>query len=178
MKALTIPAFFEDDAIINRENKGSRVVVFQNAQKEKLDKYEELLLESGFIKKESYARDGHYYSAFLGDGVSYFLNFYEGISELYIVEEQGTLYFEHECAADVGVCTPEITQIGIENFGLSYAVRLSDGRYIIFDGGYDYETDEAKLFNFLKSDSLSNLSIGSGMVKLTGALLAIAAAVS
>ena len=151
MKTVKIPAFCEEGVIINRENKGSLIIVFKDAQKESFDKYEKLFLSSGFVKKESFERNGHFYCAFMGEGLSYFMNFYEGLSELYIVEEKGTLYFEHECAMGEVKCTPQITQINLEDFGLSYVIRLSDGRFIIFDGGWDFEPDWIKLYNCLKT---------------------------
>ena len=126
---------------------------FSKIQKSTYNEYSELLSENGFEKKESFERDGHCFCAFAGDGVGYFLNYYATLSELYIVEEKGTRYFEHSCKAKEAVCEPKITQIPLEDFGLSYAVKLPDGRFIIFDGGFPFEPDATRLFNYLKSDS-------------------------
>ena len=47
------------------------------------------------------------------------------------------------------VVTPEITQIALEDFGMSYVIRLSDGRFIVIDGGRDFEPESDKLFKAL-----------------------------
>ena len=149
--SIKFPAFGETGVNVTRENKGSRVFHFAKVTKKAFDDYCVYLTDNGCTLKESFERDGHFYAAFCTDGFSYFLNFYEGLSALYIVEEKGTLYFEHECALGEIKCTPQITQIFLEDFGLSYVIRLSDGRFIIFDGGWDFEPDAIKLYNCLKA---------------------------
>jgi hypothetical protein len=67
--------------------------------------------------------------------------------------EENCRYFDYsDEAADASVA-PQITQIALEDFGMSYAIRLSDGRFILIDGGREFEPDADKLYNRIKADS-------------------------
>ncbi len=153
MNAVKIPAFDEANVTVTRENKNSVVYFFKNSVKDSFDAYCEYLEKNGAEKRETFDRDGHVFSAYKNGNISHFLNYYDKINELYIVEETDSLYFEHENPLGVRACSPQITQIPLEEFGLSYVVRLSDGRFIIFDGGFPFEPDATKLFNYLKENS-------------------------
>ena len=150
---ISIPAFGEENVKISVENKSSRVAFINKAVTDDFEKYRKLLSISGYKEMEYRKLDSHSFAAFRGNDKAYFLNLYENIGELYIVEETDSLYFDHENATDDVVCTPQITQIDLEDFGMSYAVRLSDGRFIIFDGGRDFAPDADKLFDCLKKGS-------------------------
>ena len=153
MKNIIIPAFGEE-CIENKENDTARVFVIKSEDESCFDSYVKLFTSFGLEKKEEFSRAGHKYAAFRGNGESWFLNFYHNAKELYIVNEKSDNYFEHKnvISASKSV-TPQITQINLEDFGLSYAVRLSDGRFIVFDGGWDFEPDRDKLFECLKRGS-------------------------
>lgn len=62
------------------------------------------------------------------------------------------------------VCTPSITQLGREGAalstapGMSYVLQLSDGRYIIIDGGPGNDNDEAALLKFLQDNKPSGMA--------------------
>ena len=46
------------------------------------------------------------------------------------------------------LCEPAVTQIGIEEgIGMSYLIRLADGTFVIFDGGYNNAYDIDILYN-------------------------------
>ena len=46
-----------------------------------------------------------------------------------------------------------LTQIDLEDYGLSYLIRLSDGRFLVLDGGWDFEPDADKLMKQLRTQS-------------------------
>lgn len=152
---ITIPAFNESDVITKRENKGSSVSYFKNSRCEMLQAYCAYLEENGAVRKESFERDGHSFFAYRKGKSSYFINYYDTLKELYIVEETNSLYFDHKNSPIDASYTPEITQIDLEDFGMSYVIRLSDGRFIIFDGGRNFAPDADKLFDCLKKGTAS-----------------------
>ena len=53
------------------------------------------------------------------------------------------------------VTAPQITQLEQEDYGMSYVIRLSDGRFIVIDGGNNFEPDIDRLMNCLKAGSNS-----------------------
>ncbi len=150
LKNVIIPAFGEE-CIENKENNTARVFVIKAEDEALFDSYVNLLLSSDFKKREEFERAGHRYAAFSENGESWFINYYHTVKELYIVNEKSDNYFDHKNEVSVAKSvTPQITQIDLEDFGLSYAVRLPDGRFIVFDGGHNFEPDHDKLFTCLK----------------------------
>ena len=153
MEKIKIPAFNETDFFRNRESKNATVWTVKNADENGFSSYCDLILENGYAKKEEYANDSHSFAAFEKDGEGVFLNCFGAIDELRIVIEENCNYFSFRDAELPNIVEPQITQIKLEDFGLSYAIRLSDGRFIVIDGGWNFEPDVERLFKCLKKDS-------------------------
>ncbi len=149
MKKITLPAFGEEKYYVNRENSKAVVMSVENADKELFDDYCRQLSELGYEKKEEYVNGTQNYAAYFGDGVGYFLNHYGGIKELRVVENNECNYFSFSDNAGESIVQPQITQLTLEDFGMSYAIRLSDGRFIVIDGGFNFETDVDRLYECL-----------------------------
>ena len=152
---LTVPAFGEERVFENRENENACVWVMENAEGDLFDRYCALLTEEGYLLRESYNTDARRFAAFLNaEGEGVFLNDYRENGELTLVREQNTTYFAYsDVARTCPVKSTQITQVHLEDFGLSYVIRLSDGRFIIFDGGCNFEPDQDRLFQCLKEGS-------------------------
>ncbi len=82
-----------------------------------------------------------------------FVNFFNDTGEIYIVVENETKYFNFHDTSPEYLVTPQITQLALVDFGLSYAIRLSDGRFIVIDGGRELENDIDNLYSVLKQGS-------------------------
>ena len=149
MCKINIPAFNETDFVQNRESKNATVWTVKNTEDKSFSSYRELFLKNGYAKKEEYESDLHSYASFEKDGEGIFLNYYSAIAELRIVAEKDCNYFSFEDSALPSIVDPQITQITLEDFGLSYAIRLSDGRFIVIDGGWNFEPDVDRLFKCL-----------------------------
>ncbi len=154
MKQLKIPEFGEACVYENRENTDSCVFLIPDASEARFDAYDKLLTDAGYVKREEYRVDTHRFAAFEGEsGEGVFLNYYGATRELNLVTETNCRYFSY-CDEFRGELTqPQITQIMLEDFGFSYAVRLSDGRFIVFDGGRNFEPDQDRLYQCLKEGS-------------------------
>lgn len=85
-----------------------------------------------------------------------YLAYYPDICEMRAVYEENSLYLDYENKPYNKITTTTITQIDVYDFGLSYVIRLCDGRFIIFDGGFEREDDADKLMNVLKSQSVTD----------------------
>lgn len=152
---LTVPAFEEPRFFENRVNEKTRTWVMEDVEASLFDDYCALLEKEGYIQKEAYEHSARRYAAFLSeDGEGVFLNFYRGNCELTLVREENTAYFSYTDTPRSCPASPSrITQVTLKDFGMSYVIRLSDGRFIILDGGRHYECDQDQLFQCLKTES-------------------------
>ena len=147
---LTIPAFGEQKVYESRENKKNRVFLVPDAEESLFDSYEKLFLANGFEKKEGFARDTQRFAAYTNGTLSYFMNDFRAVRELSIAEEENSAYFDYADACGASAVSPQITQIHLEDYGMSYVIRLSDGRFIVIDGGNNFEPHVENLYRALK----------------------------
>ncbi len=153
MTKLKFPAFGETDFAEAVENPSARLTVIRNVSEDSYTAYRDLLCKQGFLLCEERCTETHMFSAFREDNYAVFLNFYPRVKELYIVAEEDSRYFSYtDTLRDCSVA-PQITQVTLEDFGMSYVIRLSDGRFIVIDGGRHFEPDQDRLFRRLKSAS-------------------------
>lgn len=153
MHTLTIPAFGEKDFFQNRENETAEVTLIQNASAALLARYVEYAISCGFTQKARVEREEHIFVAFAGAGDALFINYFARTHELSLVVEENSAYFDFSAACGTPIVSPQITQIALEDFGMSYAIRLSDGRFIVIDGGREFEPDATRLYHCLKHTS-------------------------
>ena len=141
MKTIKLPAFEEQNFHLTKTNDTVTALVIDGASADSFDKYLALYLECGFEKKEERYVSGHSYVALADSETSVFINYFESVSELYVVTEIGTSYFGFSSPAGERVCDAEITQMELADFGMSYVIRLTDGRFILIDGGRSFDRD-------------------------------------
>ncbi len=152
------PAFDETDVFEEQINKTSHVVKIYNVEEDCFNKYCTLLEDNGYKKEESrhVAYDderSHNYAAFSLDGYGIFLNYFSKIKELTIVTEENCNYFSYTDTSMPNVVAPQITQVHLADFGMSYAIRLGDGRFIVIDGGWNFTQDAQNLMEVLQKGS-------------------------
>ena len=153
MTEIKIPAFCESDWVENRENETNIVWTLRNAAVEAFSSYADLFTKNGFKKREDRANEKNLFAAFENEGCGIFINYFGNTRELRIVKEENSNYFSFEDNALECITKPQVTQISLEDFGLSYVIRLSDGRFIVIDGGWNFEPDVDSLFKCLKEQS-------------------------
>jgi len=93
------------------------------------------------------------FTEFEKDGDAVYLSYFPALSEMRTVAEENSAYLRYTDAPGRAVTSCTMTQISLEDFGLSYVVRLEDGRFIVFDGGWDFEPDADSLMRTLKTQS-------------------------
>ena len=79
--------------------------------------------------------------------------YYPKVREMRVVTEPSSNYFSFKDNPCEEKTETLITQIDLEDYGISYVIRLSDGRFIVFDGGWDFEPDADKLMKCLSEQS-------------------------
>ncbi|MBR2615559.1 MAG: GNAT family N-acetyltransferase, partial [Clostridia bacterium] len=147
------PAFGETDFHEDRISNTVRVLVLHGVEEDALGRYCALLEKDGYVKKESDEKESYQYAAYEKDGCGYFLNYFPAIRELTLVRERDSAYFSYEDRMLEPLYTPTVTQIALKDFGMSYVIRLSDGRLILFDGGREFDEDVEHLWDSIRAIS-------------------------
>ena len=150
---LTFPAFNEENALTRSENRYCSVTVIPSSDESDFEKYICYLAENGYPVAEARSLRTRRYAACRKGTDAVFLNWFAGTGELYIVSEIECNYFDFRDTPPAKRTKPTISQLHLEDFGMSYVIRLSDGRFIVIDGGWDFEPDADTLFQSLKSQS-------------------------
>ncbi len=151
INGLKIPAFDEKNFSRETENRYADVVTVFDADEALYRAYISYFEGCGATVKEQRRVLSHFYTALsLGEG-GIFINFFESIGELYITTEAKTEYFGF-CDSELpAICEPQLSQLTLIDFGMSYVVRLSDGRFIVIDGGNEHDFDSDSLLSTLKA---------------------------
>jgi len=152
---IPIPAFGEANYSETASNRNTRIVNILDASAESFYSYLKKLEEYGFSLQEQRSSGHKLYAAFKKENTGIFLNYYGNLAELNIAIEENCGYFTFDAQAGAPIVSPQITQVHLVDFGMSYAIRLSDGRFIVIDGGWGFEPDVQELFRVLKEGTPS-----------------------
>jgi len=150
---LTIPAFGETLFTSHQTNLSCHTYRFYQAESDAFFSYQALLEQNGYEKLEARSDSLHRYAAFFREGEGVFLNYFSAVGELYLTVEENCRYFEFSDRSGKTVCQPQITQVYLHDYGLSYAIRLSDGRFIVIDGGEEHQGDADRLWECLSENT-------------------------
>ncbi len=137
----------------SRMSKRSSVWVFSNTEKSLFGKYCAYFEQNGYSAFENRCGESRCFAAYSLDGEGIFLNYYESLQELTLVQEEESPYFSYYDSCGTDRVTPLITQVSLEDFGMSYVVRLSDGRFLVIDGGRSFEPDADRLYACLSAQT-------------------------
>ncbi len=147
------PAFNEENTKIVNVNRKADIYKVFDTDTETFEKYCDLFCENGYELKQKSDNGVYLYAAFLKENEGIFVNYFCKTNQLYIVAEKDCNYFKFSDNCGKAVVAPQITQLAQEDYGMSYAIRLSDGRFIVIDGGNNFEPDIDRLMNCLKAGS-------------------------
>lgn len=154
MLSFNLPLFNETDYMPYKVNDRSSGCILSNVCRDTFARYCKELENRGFTKREETDRPLSSYAAFQLNDCGIFINFYENLKEININIEQGCTYFDFtDTPSEKFSLSPQITQIDLDDSGMSYAIRLTDGRFIVFDGGWDFPCDADSLLSVLKESS-------------------------
>lgn len=135
------------------EGGGTFVENYEGICADDFSAYVEKVKAAGWRFSESHRFGENVFYTFAdGDDAAY-LSFYPAVGEMRAVTEPCSRYLSYRDESGPKRLPVLVTQIDLEDFGLSYVVRLSDGRFIIFDGGWPFEPDADKLMDILQQQS-------------------------
>ena len=141
-----IPAL--SDARNIKISASSFAYIRDNSMPSSFFKYCASLGANGFTKTEEYSTAVRYFAAYTNGKCDVFVNYYPRTKSLTAVCENNCSYSEYTDTARSYSCTvlSQITQIALDEFGMSYLIRLQDGRFIIIDGGREYSQEADRLW--------------------------------
>lgn len=139
--------------VINRTNTGNMAAFYEDADTDTFDKICASLSADGYnTKEERTMGDAHIYRGYQKANEGVFVNYFKNTGELTVVWEADCRYFDFRSDLGSRKVNPSVSQLYLEDFGMSYAVRLSDGRYIVIDGGREFERDADRLYELITLD--------------------------
>lgn len=145
MFPIPLPAFGESTYYTERVNAASHIYVVEDTSARLFRAYADRLLSDGFVCREEQIRAQNRYAAYEKDDFGVFLTYFGALREFRMVCEEGCHYFRYQDPDLPKKYSPQITQLHLEDFGMSYVIRLSDGRFVILDGGCGFEPDLERL---------------------------------
>lgn len=138
------------------ENEGQNTFVYSycDVEVEDFSTYISELKDCGFkiFDEHMAARENHIIHL-QKEGSAIYAMYYSDIQEMRIVYEPDSEYLKFKDTPCAECCKSLLTNIDLEDYGMSYVIRLKDGRFIIFDGGWDFEPDADKLMECLRRQS-------------------------
>lgn len=156
----TVPVFEGGSLIgVNEAGSGNFEASFEQVGRGEWQAYVAALTAAGYIAYQETNINGNCFGTYTKEGVQVNLSYYPSKQLFKLVYgEKGYLPSLRQGAVEQ-LCTPSVTQPGREGAdlsspngapGMSYVFQLSDGRYIIVDGGLSNSNDEAALMRFLQ----------------------------
>ena len=135
------------------EGAGCQVISLSQVSPKEFAKYVSDAAESGYICHERHCLGTTSFYAFSKKNAALFLNYYPELREMRIVGDTNCGYFQLKDRPGGWQLPSLLTQIDLEDYGMSYLIRMSDGRFLILDGGWDFEPDADKLMRQLQAQA-------------------------
>ena len=140
----------------------SYTVTFDNVNKATYDSYNAALATRGMTKYTDNEINGNYFVTYTGKDCVVNSIFIAYSNEMRVITEPLAVTalppLESDTAADAKKVEPMITQIGLEVpgnttdyiNGMSYLIRMEDGRFIVIDGGHPRAENAGNIFKIMR----------------------------
>lgn len=150
LTGIEIPAeFFGENAVLHHE--GGKTAVISMDQVNEIRSYQAMLEREQFQKTEEHWFGEAQFVFYRRKSDTLLLSFFPTVGQMrLVVEPSGAEY--RDCPGEEK-STVLFTQIDLEDFGLSNLIRLQDGRFIVIDGGWEFEPEAEKLFRCMQEQS-------------------------
>ena len=162
--SVTLPSGLTTDG--SYESHGdSKIYYYKGVSKDNYDNYISKLETEGYEVLKTYSADSSCHYSLLDNGTNtIFVSFLRSVSGenrgrlRVFVQASGTPYHLESDATEANVCEPKLWQLDVDNTsdsgGMGYVIRLTDGTFIVIDGGYRNDNRDAKnLYSILKANT-------------------------
>lgn len=161
--SVTLPSGLTTDG--SYESHGdSKIYYYKGVSKDNYDTYISTLKSEGYTEQKTYSADSSYYSLLDNGENTVFVSFLRSVSGenkgrlRVFVQASGTPYHTQSEATEANVCAPKLWQLDVDNTsadgGMGYVIRLTDGTFIVIDGGYRNDNRDAdNLYSILVANN-------------------------
>ncbi len=170
--ALT-PETLDSDGTYNGRD-GDVTSYYSGASLSDYETYVNTLITEGYTVAQSYEADGCHYSLMSKDDSTVYVSYLRSVKDsgnygrLRVFEQTGsTDYYIPKSATVANECTPKLWQLDTQtdanpiygsfaggSGGMSYVMRLTDGTFVIIDGGYNGDWDADNLYATLMENNV------------------------
>ncbi len=145
----TVPAFRIATTCLTAGDElyGSWSAVYVNTTENEYNTYLETLKAAGFSEHQSSTQNGNLFATYQNEKTILSVNYIAYNKTVRIAADPKSTKALFDATADtVGGVTPQLTQW---NGVAGFLIRLSDGRFIVYDGGMPYESNYDTLYDQL-----------------------------
>lgn len=166
-----LPTYCKDYSGTNEEYFGSKTYIIENTNAAEYTAYLTAVEQAGWIKVSDNNAANNLFATYQKDGQAVYIYYLATENRVHVVEMEENAVLPDAEAAYTKVCEPLFTQVQLSyataSEGMSYLVRLSDGRFIVIDGGQkeaDY-LESKHLYNLMKEQNvLDKITIAAWIV--------------
>ena len=140
----------------------AKILYYENCTESHFENVVRWLQSNGLTQQQSYKLGNNRYVLYKGDYFTAYLSYLasEGAVRLYVGRADDLIPSRIDPGA--GDVTPALWQINVDckaagyNGGMSYVLQLSDGKFIVVDGGYDTKEDAKSIYQILMQNKPAN----------------------
>ncbi len=145
-----------------REGDGVYVKSYGDVTQNDFDNYISDLKAEGYGLYETHILHNNTFHTLVNKNTAVYLAYYPDICEMRAIYEADSAYLDFTYGDYERITSTTVTQIDLVDFGLSYVIRLCDGKFIIFDGGFEFEEDADKLMATLTEQCVTDKPVIAG----------------
>ena len=139
------------------------VMYYQDITQNDYQSYVSTLTSNGCVIDETYELGGNRYTLMEGETYSVYVAYLSKVGAMRIIlGKPDKLQPEPAAPVNSNVCTPALWQLEVDNKGsrsnggMSYVIQLTDGTFIVIDGGYNTDTEADNLYKLLKENTVGD----------------------
>jgi metal-dependent hydrolase (beta-lactamase superfamily II) len=131
------------------EGQGVYSEYYKEISAEEYETYCAGIAEKGFALQKEHVWGASVFRFYAKENDLYIVSYYPNRSEMLAVSEPNSNWFRYTDNAGKDRTTSLLRQVELDDFGESYVIRLRDGRLLVFDGGFESESDADNLMHTL-----------------------------
>ncbi len=162
--AETLPSLTQSGSYATSDN--SNVYYYDNTQQSVYEDYIATLSTGGYTMVQEYSSDNNLHSLWTNASEAIYVSYLHQAPKMRVfVGGSDIAYHTEKTAQTASVCEPKLWQLDVDNSGdssggkdggMSYVIRLTDGTFIIIDGGYQstYDDEAKNLYALLCANNV------------------------